>query len=61
MKEIIFTIVILVIGVMISGAGIYYFLKEKKDTESRKIYGITTAVGLIICAAIIIKILLPGF
>lgn len=39
-----------VIGVLISLAGIYYLFKTK-DAESRRIYGITTAVGVIVAVA----------
>lgn len=52
----IFKIIGLIIGALISGAGIYYLIKEKNDSESKKIYGITTLVGVII--AIIIALML---
>lgn len=39
-----------VIGVLIALAGIYY-LFNSKDAESRRIYGITTAVGVIVAVA----------
>ena len=41
----------MVIGLMITGAGLYYFIKEKNDKESRKIYGIFIAVGGVIFIA----------
>lgn len=39
----------LIIGILIAGSGIYYLLQEK-DKESKKIYGITTVIGIIIFA-----------
>ena len=41
----------MVIGAMIFGAGVYYFITNKSDKESRKIYGITMAVGCVIFIA----------
>lgn len=46
----------LIIGILIFCAAIYYFVKEKEDTESRKIYGIASVVGLLIAVAILVKI-----
>ena len=44
----------LVIGILIAAFGGYYFSKEKDDAESRKIYGIAMAVGVIIAVACVI-------
>jgi len=60
MSGTIFTIVGLIIGVMILAAGIYYLVKAKDDAESKKIYGITIAVGAVIIAALVVKIILEG-
>lgn len=38
----------IIIGALVLGAGIYYLVKEKNDTESRKIYSIVSAVGGVI-------------
>lgn len=38
-------IIALIIGVLILGTGLYYLSKEKHDPESRKIYGIVSAVA----------------
>ena len=35
----------LIVGLLVLGAGLYYLVKEKKDPESRKIYGVVSAVG----------------
>ena len=46
----------LIIGILIFCAAIYYFVKEKEDMESRKIYVIASVVGLLIAVAILVKI-----
>lgn len=51
----VFNIVGLIIGVLILGGGLFYYMKEKEDLESRKIYGVVSAVGAVIVAAMIIK------
>lgn len=52
------TIIGIIIGTMILGAGIYYLVKEKADEEARKIYTITTVAGAIILAVAILKLVL---
>ena len=45
----------LVMGIL--AAGVYYLGKEKNDPESRKIYGVISAVGgvvAVVCALLII-------
>ena len=54
------TIIGIIIGAMILGAGIYYLVKEKADREARKIYTITTAAGVLILAGAILKLVLAG-
>lgn len=44
----------LVIGILIAAFGGYYFSKEKDDAESREIYGIAMAVGVVIAVACVI-------
>ena len=51
-----YKIIGLIIGLLVFGAGIYYLIKEKDDAESKKIYGIISAVGAII--AIVCTVLL---
>ena len=41
-------IIAIVIGILILGAGLYYLSKEKHDPESRKIYGVISAVGAVV-------------
>ena len=50
------TVVFLLIGLLIFGAGVYYFVQNKQDAESRRIYGITAAVGAVL--AIVCGVLL---
>lgn len=51
-------IVGIVIGLMVLIAGIYYLVKEKNDAESKKIYGIVTAVGsVVVIVSIVILIM----
>ena len=54
----IITIALLIIGIIIFIGGMYYFLKEKHDMESRKIYLITSIVGIIITLGVLIKLFL---
>ena len=37
-----------IIGVLVTAAAIYYLVKDKDDNESRKIYSVMTAVGILI-------------
>lgn len=60
MKGTIFTIIILIIGIMILAAGLFYLSKSKNDSESKKIYGITSIVGAVIIVGVVIKIIVAG-
>ncbi len=55
------TIVALVVALAVLCGGLYYLLKEKKDKESRKIYGIVSAIGAVALVVIVIKIIVAGF
>ena len=59
--NIIATTIGLAVGLAIVCGGIYYLVKEKRDKESRKIYGVVAATGAVITAAVVIKILVAGF
>lgn len=51
-KEImIIAILGIVIGLLVAGAGIYFLKENKNDVESKKIYSIVIAVGIIVAAA----------
>lgn len=48
----------LIIGVLILFAGIYYLVKEKNDSESKKIYTIISIIGgLIVVVCVLLLIL----
>ena len=53
----VFNVIALIIGLLIFSGGLYYLVKEKNDRESKKIYGIATAVGALIASGFIVKII----
>ena len=57
-KEMIISIIGMVIGALIAGAGIYYLVKEKQDKESMKIHRIISGVGSVILIAMLVKLIL---
>ena len=42
------------IGALILGAGLFYLVKYKDDSESRKIYGIVSGIGGVIFAVMLV-------
>ncbi len=46
-----------VIGALIAAFGLYYLVKEWKDPESKKIYGIISGIGGAIFIALLIMLL----
>ncbi len=46
-----------VIGALILVAGIYYFVKDRNDLESRKVYSIISGIGGIVFIGMLIKLL----
>lgn len=46
------------IGALILGAGLYYLIKERKDKESRKVYGIISSIGGIIFVVMLVLTIL---
>lgn len=52
------TVIILLVGLLILGGGLYYLVKSSTDPESRRIYGLTAAVGAVIIAGAVLKLLL---
>lgn len=52
------TIIGLLIGLLVLGAGIYYLVKEKEDPESKKIYTVVTVIGLIITVVAAIRLIM---
>lgn len=47
-----------IIGICVLCAGLYFLKKDKDDAESKKIYGITSAVGTVITVASVVAIIL---
>ena len=47
----------LIIGVLVLGAGIYYLVKEKNDSESRRIYTAVSAVGAVVTLACVLLLI----
>ncbi len=56
----IISIIGIMIGVSILGAGLYFLFKEKNDPESRKIYSIIAVAGGILLLAMILKLVFLG-
>ncbi len=50
----------LIIGILILCCGIYYLVKEKNDPESRKIYSIISAAGMIIFIVCLVLLFLQN-
>lgn len=47
--------ILLLIGVMMAIAGVYYRAKDKDDAESHRIYGIVALIGAVLTAAMAVK------
>lgn len=60
MSGTILTVVILIIGALIFGAGLYYLVREKNDLESKKIYSVITLVGAVMVIGTILKLVVAG-
>lgn len=54
----IISIIGMLIGALVAGVGVYYLMKEKRDKESVKIYGIISGVGGVIFIGMLIKLIL---
>ena len=50
--------IIKIIGRMITGAGIYYFIHDKDDAYSRRIYGTAAIVGAVIAVIAAVMLLI---
>lgn len=51
-------ILCLIVGILIFGAGLYYLSQNKDSADSRKIYGITAAVGAVVAVVSAVMLLL---
>ena len=47
----------LIIGILVLGAGIYYIIKEKHDSESKRIYSIISIIGAVITIACVLMLI----
>lgn len=54
----IISIIGMLIGALVAGVGVYYLMKEKRDKESVKIYGIISGVGGVIFIGMLVKLFL---
>lgn len=54
----IISIIGMLIGALIIGAGIYYLVKEKRDKDSVKIYGVISGIGGVIFISMLVKLIL---
>lgn len=54
----IISIIGMLIGALVAGVGVYYLIKEKRDKESVKIYGIISGVGGVIFIGMLVKLFL---
>ena len=61
MSETIMTILGLIVGVFLTVAGIYYFVQNKDNRESKRVYSVITAIGLLILISMVVKIIVTGF
>ncbi len=52
----IFNVIGILIGLAILIAGVYYFIKERADRESRKIYAVVSVIGVLILVGMVIKV-----
>lgn len=53
----IFNMIGILVGVSVFGGSLYYYIKEKSDIESRKIYGTCSVIGFIVCLFMVLKII----
>ena len=51
-----FNVIGILIGLAILIAGVYYFIKERADRESRKIYAVVSVIGVLILVGMVIKV-----
>lgn len=60
MSNTIFTVVFLLTGALLCGAGLYYRAKEKQDPEGRRIYTVTACVGALVLLAAVLRLVFAG-
>lgn len=52
------SVLLVLVGLMLLGAGGYYLSKNKQDAESRKVYGIAALIGVVVLTVGVTTILL---
>ncbi len=52
------SIIGMIIGALIFGAGIYFLVAEKHDPESRKIYTIAAVIGVVVFVVALLSLIL---
>lgn len=50
------SIIGIIIGAAVLGAGIYYLVKEKNDAESKKIYSVVSALGALLTLVMLLRL-----
>lgn len=50
------SIIGIIIGVAVLGAGIYYLVKEKNDAESKKIYSMVSVLGALLTLVMLLRL-----
>lgn len=50
------SIIGIIIGVAVLGAGIYYLVKEKNDAESKKIYSVVSVLGALLTMVMLLRL-----
>lgn len=50
------SIIGIIIGVAVLGAGIYYLVKEKNDAESQKIYSVVSVLGALLTLVMLLRL-----
>lgn len=51
------SIIGMLIGIMVVVFGLYYLIKERDDSESRKIYSIISGIGGVVFIAMLVKLI----
>ena len=57
-KEMIVSIVGMLIGAAVAVFGLYYLIRERDDGESRRVYGIISGAGGVVLIGMLVKLLL---
>ena len=50
------SIIGIIIGAAVLGAGIYYLVNEKNDAESKKIYSVVSVLGALLTLVMLLRL-----